>query len=57
MKISCTVKELAQMVRDCDNGECSSCVLNNICTGGTIEDFVRADDITDDVKEEPHDGK
>lgn len=57
MKISCTVKEFGQMVRDCDNGDCGSCALRNICEGGTIEDFVRADDITDNVKEEQHDGK
>lgn len=60
MKIACTVKELAIMARQCGDISCGDCLLKAVCepTGyAGVEQFVRADDITDDVKEEPHDRK
>ena len=58
MKISCNVKEFAEMVRGCSNGSsCNQCALHGICDGSGVEQFIRADDITDTIKEDAHDGK
>lgn len=54
MKISCTVSEFGKIVRGCENSnDCSNCALYQVCYGtdGKIEKFIRADLITDDVKE------
>lgn len=55
MRIKCTVREFAQIVRDCDNSDCNMCAFRNICEENSIEEFVRADDITDGAKEDNHD--
>lgn len=56
MKISCTVSEFGKLVRGCENvGTCNYCALYQVCNredGGRIEQFIRADLITDDMKEE-----
>lgn len=53
MRISCTVKEFAEMVRCCTNGSsCIQCALHGVCDGSGVEQFIRADDITDGAKEE-----
>ena len=31
MKIKCTIMELGRIVRDCENGYCSSCALRTLC--------------------------
>ena len=55
MKIYCTVSELGKIVRGCEQSSyCDNCALHLICGGkeGDVEEFFRADLITDDVKEE-----
>ena len=58
MKIVCTVSEFANLVRGCysaqTNNACSKCTLYNICRNyaGSVEQFVVAEDITDDEEEE-----
>ncbi len=58
MKIYCTVKELGQLVRACEKGQCYACALRDICREELeghllIEDFVTAETI---MKEESEDG-
>jgi hypothetical protein len=55
MKISCTVREFGQIVRDCHRGDCGMCALSNVCQGDRIEDFVHASDITDDPEDKERD--
>ena len=51
MKIVCTVKELAMMVRNCENGNCMSCVMSGLCVDDKrIEGFVNAIDVVDEVE-------
>lgn len=54
MKISCTVSEFGKIVRGCEQSPCCSCPLRDVCsrTDDGIEQFIRADLITDDVKGE-----
>lgn len=57
MKIACTVKEFAEIVRGCheitENARCySGCPLREVCGDGNIEQFVSACDITDDAEVE-----
>ena len=32
MKISCSIRELGQLVRECERGMCMYCVLKNFCS-------------------------
>lgn len=58
MKISCTVSEFGRLVRGCENNSCcTECPLYELCVEGGIEQFIKADQITDDpkAKEEDYD--
>lgn len=55
VKIICTVSEFGKIVRACDQSSCCCyCPLYPVCNGTDegIEQFIRADLITDDAKEE-----
>lgn len=55
MKISCTVKEFAQIVRGCEKNSCYNCPLSEVCGGDKekgIEQFVEAADVVEDVLRE-----
>jgi hypothetical protein len=53
MKIYCTVKEIGQLVRACEKGQCYACALRAACKANpekakTIEDFITAETIEDE---------
>lgn len=58
MRIICTIKEFANMVRDCHgsvtSGTCGRCAINHICyeNDGDITQFVEAADIVDEQEDE-----
>lgn len=53
IKIKCTVKEFAEMVRGCSNGSsCNQCALHGVCDGSGVEQFIEAGNIMDNPEEE-----
>lgn len=57
MRIICTIKEFANMVRDCHDsgttGNCEKCAIYHICYeyDGDITQFVEAADIVDEQED------
>jgi len=55
MKIVCTVKEFATLVRGCaeTSGKfgCGYCPMRDICNDGVVEQFVDRSGIIDEAKE------
>ena len=62
MRIICTVKEFAEIIRGCDAfrnrvmNSCSQCPLGYVCNDGFVEQFVAAADVIEEAaKSEDHD--
>lgn len=55
MRISCTIKELGQLIRGCENSYCSECALRNVCKDEEkgIEQYIRSDDVREEEADEP----
>lgn len=57
MRIICTVRELAHMVRGCNeyrqyNTTCSNCPLVDLCKDDYIEQFVAAEDVVEEEQDD-----
>ena len=48
MKIKCTVKEFASLVLACADTSCATCILNDMCDGTGIENYIVYEDIVPD---------
>ena len=48
MKIKCTVKEFASLVLTCADTSCATCILNDMCDGTGIENYIVYEDIVPD---------
>ena len=44
MKIYCTKEEFKKMSVSCNGGDCTECVLENICRGSSFVEFIEAID-------------
>lgn len=48
MKIKCTLAEFASLVLACSDMTCATCILNDMCDGTGIENFILYEDIIHD---------
>ena len=44
MKIYCTEEEFQKMANSCKSGDCTECVLEDICSGSSFVEFIEAID-------------
>lgn len=49
MKITCTAKEFAEMVRRCECHSCGHCVLTAVCGDKYLEDAVNVEIVKEDT--------
>lgn len=57
MRIICTVKELADIIRGCAeyrrcNATCSRCPFVDVCEDGFIEQFIAAGDVVEEEQDD-----
>lgn len=49
MKITCTVQEFGEIVRQCECCSCEHCVLKELCGDGVFEDAVNVEIVKEDT--------